>query len=310
MKPSQEKSEAVRRVMLTAVMIALLAGSVALAWFVSAARRHDPQVAADILADIRQKGLDAFWGDEPFENWCVIYGPDGKAVGWYVERRLRMEDGNFVGTRVRELGGELSIERWMLDNQARTGKYQGDQWQLQRVRVSGRPVQVSVKLPATEIYLAGETLTVRRTDGRRKIEAQTQQVPANYIPEGMTNLFLYQAALKGRKTECAMVINARAFAGREIEFTRYRVAPAGGRVVDLGIGQSVETITFDETGRKVRSGDVTGSYWEERTTAREVTTEFPRAKRYLQPTTDPAEPETQPTTREAEGEGNLQGEGP
>ena len=52
MSSKREISEPARRAMLAVLMLVLLAGSVGAAWLVVRARHYDPQVAADILADI------------------------------------------------------------------------------------------------------------------------------------------------------------------------------------------------------------------------------------------------------------------
>jgi len=293
------------------LMLVLLAGAVAAAWLVSEARYYDPRAAVDLLADIRRQGLGSYWPDEPSENWYLVYGPQGRAVGWSVERRVGRADGGFAGARIEEYDGVLSIERWQLDDSAATGEYRADQWQFRNVRVSGRPVKVSVKMPATEIQLTAGGVGVLRSDGERKVSAEASDPPANYIPEGLSNLAIYQAALKGRKTEFLLIQNSAAISGKSVVFTPLRVKPVGGRVVELDLGNYVKTIAFDETGRMVRSADSQGgqdAQWMELSTAEAVASRFPRARRYLRPTTAPAEPETQPATREAEDNGGMKTE--
>jgi hypothetical protein len=74
-------------------------------------------------------------------------------------------------------------------------------------------------------------------------------------------------------------------------------------VIELDLGRAVKTVTFDETGRMVRSS--LADQWTELSTADEVVKRFPSARRYLSATTAPAEPETSPATREADDEGRT-----
>ena len=306
-------SENARRSVLAGMMMALLAGSVGIAWWLAESRHFDPRAAGELLGGIRQRGLPAFWGNELTTNWYIRYRPDGKPVGWSVSKRLRRQGGGYAGTRIEQYGDLFSTRTWTLDDAARTGRYEGVRW-----RIPGRVVRNPLLQDTTEIEFGNGKVGVLQAQGGLPIKALAP-LPDDYIPNGLADLAMYEVAARGRKAVFSILPDGKAMARGQVRFTTLRVTPEGGRVVRLDPDdpqQEMEIMTFEETGRLRRISYPQSGGWMEASTAEAVAKLFPYAMRYKQqekaaPATHPDLPsdESEPQERQdaAPGASGLDG---
>ena len=297
-------SEITRRSLLAWLMMALLAVSVGVAWWLAASRHFDPQVARQVTGGIRKRGLPAFWGDQLVANWYIRYRADGKPVGWQVAKRLRRQGGGYAGTRIEQTGDLFSIQTWALNDTARTGNYESRRWRWRTLSLPGRTVRMPVPLDITEIGFGNGRLDVIQAAGNREIKASAP-LPDDYIPNGLADLAMYETAAQGRKTIFSILSDGQAIANGQVNFKALRVTPEGGRVVRRNLDDSKEEVMiFEETGRLLKISYPQSAGWLEASTAEAVGKIFPDARRYQQrettaPATQPDSPsgESQPQGR-------------
>jgi hypothetical protein len=286
MSEGRGNTESTRRPMMAGLMMALLAGSVGIAWWLAESRRFDPQAAGEILAGIRQRGLPALWGDELVANWYIRYRADGKPVGWSVAKRQKYQGGGYAGSRIEQYGDLFSIQTWALDDTAGTGKCEAVRW-----RLPGRAGQMPAQLESTKIGFGNGRLDVIQAQGSFAVKALAP-LPDDYIPNGLADLAVYEAATRGRKAVFSVLPDGKALARGQANFTRLRVTPEAGRAVRLDLDdpdEELEIMTFDETGRLLMVSYPESQSRLEASTAKGVAKLFPFAARYQQrATTAPA----------------------
>jgi hypothetical protein len=297
-------SETARRSLLAGLMMALLAASVGVAWWLSASRHFDPRAAGEVLGSIRKRGLPAFWGDQLVANWYIRYRADGKPVGWHVAKRIRRQGGGYAGTRIEQTGDLFSIQTWALDDTARTGKYESRRWRWRMLSLPGRIVRMPVPSDTTEIGFGNGRLDVIQAAGNREIKASAP-LPDDYIPNGLADLAMYETAAQGRKTMFSILSDGQVIARGQVNFTTLRATPEGGRVVRRNLDDAEgEVMIFEEMGRLLKISYPQSAGWLEASTAEAVGKMFPDARRYQQrettaPATQPDSPsgESQPQRR-------------
>ena len=285
-------------------MMALLAASVGVAWWLAASRHFDPQAAREVMGSIRNRGLPALWGDQLVANWYIRYWADGNPVGWLVVKRIRRQGGGYAGTRIEQNGDLFSIRTWTLDDAARTGKYEARRWQWRTLSLPGRIVRMPVQIDTTVISFGDGRLDVVHAVGNSAIKSSAT-LPDDYIPNGLTDLAMYETAARGRKAIFSVLSDDKAMARGQVNFTALRATPEGGRVVRRNIDDSEEEVMiFEETGRLLKISYPQSAGWSEASTAEAVGKIFPDAKRYQQrettaPATQPDSPsgESQPQGR-------------
>lgn len=302
MSEGRGNPEGTRRSMLAGLMMALLAGAVGIAWWLSESRHFDPQAASEILAGIRQRGLPALWGDKPVENWYMLRRTDGKPVGWSVSRRIRSQGGGYAGTRIGRFGGLFSEQAWTIDDAARKGQYVSRQWQWQPVVQPGQNAARRLALPSTKITLQNGEVTVVRADSFRAVKA-VAPAPQDYIPEGLTDMVMYECAVQGRKAIFRILADDQAIISGQVAFAEIRVTPEGGRVVRREFDDSQEIMVFEETGGLLKVTYPQSGVWEEASSAEDVVRIFPDAKPYQKmtataPATNPDLPSDESEPRE------------
>jgi hypothetical protein len=296
--------EVTRRSLLAGLMMALLAASVGVAWWLAASRRFDPQAAREVLGSIRKRGLPALWGDQLAANWYIRYRADGKPVGWHVAKRLRLQGGGYAGTRIEQTGDLFSIQTWALDDAARTGNYESRRWRWRTLSLPGRTVRMPVPSDTTEIGFGNGRLDVIQAVGNRAIKASAP-LPDDYIPNGLTDLAMYETAAQGRKTIFPILTDGQAIANGQVNFRTLRATPEGGRVVRRNLDDAEEEVMiFEETGRPLKISYPQSGGRLEASSAEAVGKIFPDARRYQQrettaPATQPDSPsgESQPQSR-------------
>jgi len=274
-------SETTRRSALAGLMMALLAASVGVAWWLAASRRFDPLAGRKVLDGIRARGLHALWGDKLVEDWYILRRADDKPVGWSVSRRLRRQSGGYAGTRIGRAGDLFSEQTWAIDDKARAGQYVSHQWQWQPVSLPGQQEARRVALPTTEITLRGGRVTVVRADAFRAVKASAP-APEDYIPEGLADLVMYETAIQGGKAVFRLLPDDQAIIQGRVAFATVRVTPEGGRVVRREFDDSHEIMVFEETRGLLKVTYLPSGIWEEASSAQAVGRIFPDAKSYQQ----------------------------
>jgi len=160
----------------------LLVG-VALAAWISQSAGNARQEAAEILQRLREKGLTAYWPQEPpeapTEHWYLVRGEEG-AAGWEVARRW-YQDGMYHGLHLMNTPKGLYWERWKIAPNLSAGDYRAGVFV--QARGLGRAL---LPQPDTRIRLAQGGLDVWQTDPQTGEERSSRaaNVPESYLPEG------------------------------------------------------------------------------------------------------------------------------
>ncbi len=280
--------------MLAVIMLVILVAAVGAGWWLAASRRQYPKVALDVLADIRKRGLRAIWGDEPVTNWYIERRANGEPIGWRLEARVRLEDGRYASTNVKRLGAKEYVESWILDDTACTGQYEAMEYTLALRQGQTSPMRRPDA--KTTITLNNAQVRIRRGIGRQTLTG-AGPAPGNYIPEGLTDLVMFETATRGQKTSFQILLNSQAIQGRKPRFATITADPEGKQVIRTSIGKAGEIITFDKAGQVLRTTAPDSGRWSEKSTAELVAKIDPDAKRFAQlaPTTAPTtEPATAP----------------
>ncbi len=283
-------------------MLAVLVAAVGAGWWLSASRKLYPQVALDVLADIRKRGLRETWGDEPVTNWYIIRHADGRNVGWRFVKRIRREDGRYLGISIKQSESGGSVESWILDDSASNGKYEGTEYKYILLRGPGKARRIKQATPKTLIVLKNGQVRVERS-GAGGLTAGVGQAPANYIPEGLTDMVMFETAARGQKTSFQTLVNRLAIQHEKLRFLPITATAEGKRVVRAKLGKNETLLTFDEAGNLLRQSSPDSPVWFEKSSAEIVTKAFPKAKRYAQaaPASAPASaPTTTPASSPAE----------
>ena len=150
--------------LIAVVMIAVLAVSVAIAWFTT--RPKTPPLAPSlagtaIIAEISEDTLDTYWSADHKENYFVIINrkktPKGPTpVGWKAVSHKKDPSGGYSGTLQQVLGDDFAHKStWTLSADLSQGQYSAS-------GPKGQVAQVE-----TQITLKGGTITVtRNVDGK------------------------------------------------------------------------------------------------------------------------------------------------
>ena len=125
MMATTEKSTPSRRAALAAVMLLVLLAAGGLAWLLQSTSSRRVRAAAEILAQIRERGLENIWGEDLRINWYLAMKNE-LVVGWRAVATGRSEDGDFLGVDVSAASGRSNLlcERWRLNADATDGSYQ------------------------------------------------------------------------------------------------------------------------------------------------------------------------------------------
>jgi len=239
---------------LAAIMGAVLLASVGVATWLSRSRGAPVRTARDVLSHIRDRGLQAFWGDGPETLWYLTRDANGTPIGWWRYRRTPTE-GGFEGGVARRLGAGYYEERWSLDRKARRGEYIAEQYGLSRPLRTGVPrLRKGV---STIIALSDGKVAV---DRRRPTGRQAKgigQTPDNYVPEGLLSLVFYLTAAGGETGSYALIFNETSLGPGGVYFSEAQVVPDGPQRVEVTFGtpaagaQWTEVREYDDRGRLV-----------------------------------------------------------
>lgn len=180
---------------LPVIMLLVLFGSIVLAWLFVRKPAAGTANAAEIIAEIRNQGLDAYWSPEPVAYW-YLHRRNGEPYGWSVTYR-EGEEGGFRGSYVQMVTMpqgliQQSNSSWWLNADATRGKYIGETVEASRVR------GLQAAATRAEIELRDGKLHVLQWINGQQYESGAK-APANYIPEGL--MPLVQALTARKKTE-------------------------------------------------------------------------------------------------------------
>ncbi|MDY6913688.1 MAG: hypothetical protein SVT52_04435 [Planctomycetota bacterium] len=191
--------EGLRRTVRSVVLLGVLLGSVAVAWWLVRSRSGYQHRGADILAQIRSRGLDAFWKEEQAIEWFAIRS-DKELIGWRAMARFRRPDKGFEGISIAftPKGSIRSWEHWSLNADATENNY------LAGPLLPG-PAGL-IPLPNTRIQLADGRILVQQRIKGRKYQSHVD-VPDNYLPEGMLTLAASAVAREKTSATFQLVFN-------------------------------------------------------------------------------------------------------
>lgn len=259
-----------RTVLVAVVMFFVLALSTAAAWWITQSRQGPSAAGAEILAQIRAKGLEACWTSEPAENF-YIQRIDGNVVSWSVSLR-RPQDDAYMGIEL-TVGTNEARSNWQLAANLSASLYQS--------RVTD-----GVHTGETTISYARGQLKVIRAVGQKSL-AGTIAAPENYIPEDSKNLAVFEAIKQNRPASYRIIIDGEAFdKDGQIAFTHLNVAPLGSLKARCEMllpdgGSSIETYEFNDKGEMLSADDGDGVTVKQATLG-EVLREFPGAAEILE----------------------------
>jgi hypothetical protein len=257
-----------RPMMLAAIMIGILAGSVLVAWWLSELRGAAVRRGREVVRTIRGSGLAAYWPEDEHVAWYLIRrAQSGQPAGWYMVRRRRVPDGYRIW-KIAGLDRKYYLEEWRLNPSATISNYEA-----RSLSGQGR---------GTIIRLNGREATVLWTQGAVALSG-TSTVPENYIPEGLNDLAVELAAAGGKEAAFQTIFNEEALGGSRVRFGRVRVEPLGSRRVRVRYrsarAQWEETLWLDDRGRIERSERPEAETFYQRVSAEEVRRAFPEARR-------------------------------
>ena len=267
--------------LLAVIMGVLLLFCVGLAGWLVVARGGASQEGVEVLQDIREKKLPAFWGEEAVSLWYLYTDPNGKAVGWWTRTRGPAGKG-YQGKRIEQVGSSFLREVWQVDRTGRISQYLARASAI--VRRPGTRIPLLQPISTTSILLRDGQVEVRQT-GLQITQAAKASAPGNYIPEGLNDLAYYQASLDERRAAFTLVINDAAVNRGRLHFTSITVVPEGrGKVLlstQIADGDAKERLEFDSKGEVLRGGSPGGRYSFERSTFDLVKKAFPEVELFV-----------------------------
>ncbi|MBS3734320.1 MAG: hypothetical protein KGY99_05275 [Phycisphaerae bacterium] len=221
------------------IMLLVLAAAVAAAYWLVYTRTQRPEHAGrDIIADIRDRGLAHYWGDEPMD--IRLARRDGSGVRrWQREH----EDGRYEGTFALDGRVQTAQAKWRLAADMSTGRYESQGVYLR---------QGGLTKTTTEIVVDGRQIEVTSDGGRARAT-----IPDNYIPEGTLHLVARHVAQRGDRAAFSMILDGRSLsADGQVWFSSVIMTPLSPRRVRVrmasGTSSSISIIEFDDAGDVLR----------------------------------------------------------
>ena len=277
------RTEGARELLLGLVLGGVLLVGVGLAAWISQSAGNARQEAADILQTLRDKGLAAYWPQDPpeapTEHWYLVRDERG-GEGWAMARRSYDPAGFYHGLTVRGGPGGIDWERWKLAADLSTGAYIAEDTRRARQGPTWRG--------GTQIVLTDAGLTVRQDTETGPVESHATSVPGNYVPEGALSAVRLLVAQRQTEIQFRMIANDVApgrgddeprFVSGTMEFDGVAERPdaPGARRVSVSLGGRQDIYTIDETGATLRleAGPVT---WQ-RVERAELARRFPDVRR-------------------------------
>ncbi len=284
--PTSQRS---RETVIAVVMIGVLTMSAAAAWWLGSVRRVKSHEAASILAEIRDKGLSAFWGD-PDPQWFLIR-ENGKTVGWYARISVRLPDEGYAAleAQIVHAGRRWSgyWEKWSINSNATRCRYASGK--AFAVRGSGAVVALD-----TTIDYGRGAVTVEQFLDRNDVDPDHRggkdDVPGNYLPEGVFDLAALLVARRKTTARFGMIINQRPFTDSHalVPFVFSYDGPADEKKfgkdtyrVKVSYAENSDVYILDKSGRRLAKFSSGGERVEIAATVENVLDSYPDAVKIL-----------------------------
>ncbi len=185
------KSPRARRLLLALLLVGVLAAAVAAAWVMDLRARRRVWRAADIMAEIRSRGLGAFWPERAVVEWYLRQDPRGP-IGWRATARWATRDGGFAGVDLLIDRSGSGVEQWTLDPSAGRGTYDAT-------------AQDETSYSRTQVLLTDGRVQVAQSSG----DTAESPEPPNYIPEGLLELVVRRVGQRRTDGLFKIVFNNR-----------------------------------------------------------------------------------------------------
>ncbi len=209
------KSENARRGLLAVLMLVVLAGSVGIAWVLERQSDKKTDAGAEIIRQIREKGLGNYWSDGLQADWFLVQAY-GETIGWKASAWGAFVKGNFVGVTIEVIPNRSrSHEIWMLNPEATIGTYHAE---ILLTDGSGFKTDISLK---------DGLVKVRQHAGGSSTPVANSKAPENYLPEGTLHLAVQRVAKTRANAQFAMVFNEQASIDDVVEFGTLRMEHIG-----------------------------------------------------------------------------------
>ncbi|MCK4626960.1 MAG: hypothetical protein KAV00_16730 [Phycisphaerae bacterium] len=232
MKRTPMKSENARRGLLAVLMLVVLSGSVGIAWMLERRSDKKTEAGAQIIRQIREKGLGNYWPDKLQIDWFLVQAY-GETIGWKASARGEIANGKFVGVNMEVLPNRRhSHEIWTLNPDATIGTYHAD-----FRAADGSDFK-------TDIFLKDGVVKVRQHAGGAGTPVAHSQAPENYLPEGTLQLAVQRVAESRANAQFAMVFNEQAIIDDIVEFGTLRMEYTGKKKNQQG--QDVNRVELSE----------------------------------------------------------------
>ena len=238
MKRTPMKSENARRGLLAVLMLVVLTGSVGIAWMLERRSDKKTEAGAQIIRQIREKGLGNYWSDKLQIDWFLVQAY-GETIGWKASARGEIANEKFVGVIIEVIPNRShSHEIWTLNPDATIGTYHAE---VLLTDGSGYKTDISLK---------DGVVKVRLHAGGSSTPVAHSQAPENYLPEGTLHLAVQRIAKTRANAQFAMVFNEQAIIDDVVEFGTLRMEYVGKKKNSQG--KDVNRVEMSEVrmGRK------------------------------------------------------------
>jgi len=210
------------------IMLGVLLLSTGAAWLLVAGRDRASVRGAEIVRELRGRGLGAFW-DGPQIRW-YLETRQGRPVGWHafiVAPAGQEYHGLDVRHWLTPTGEQTYWERWELNATATAGAYRAG------------PVARGMRITDTVIRYAKDEVSLLKnaTDAKALSPA-----PDNYIPEGALNLVCLLTSRQDRRAYFHMVFNEREPVAGKIDYGTIMLQPVDA--ASLGISEAVSAVRY------------------------------------------------------------------
>ncbi|MGC9454968.1 MAG: hypothetical protein ACP5HU_08885 [Phycisphaerae bacterium] len=216
MSAAQEASRRPKFALIAVLMFALLAVATGSAWLIVQQRRGPHDRGAELVEELHERGLSAWWQRLPQARWSLVRR-GGRTIGWQVQLRLPTDDGGFEGLTLRLLRGEAGSggywEHWALNDSATAGEYRAGE-----IGISGDRTLTSNR---TLIVLSEGVVRAEQTI-RFRVSSRAP-APENYAPEGTLPLLRRMAAEAGGEIAFRIVFNEQGPLGGRTSFGVFRM---------------------------------------------------------------------------------------
>ncbi len=271
-----------RQSVLAIVMLAILLAATGWAWLMVRSGQRRQDVGAQIVQSIHTQKLSHWYPEKAQVQW-LLASQGGKIVGWQAIVRSSA-DGKHEGLRIESDGPtppatkEGFIEKWSLDDTATTGQYES-KFIAPGVSNAGATIQLeNGKVRMTQLF--PHLMVADQASG---------DAPANYLPEGTTDLALRLVAQQQADGLFARISDTHPNEGKRIDFLTARIRYAGKGTGDssalnkviLAAGGEEETYWLTAEGEIKRIDTHSGPSWTQ-ATEQQVAEHYPSAPAQVQ----------------------------